>query len=86
MEQEKVRGERRDMAQFLKRAKLPLVYPLTFFEYSARTHSKDEAFASSSASSRLPVTSLQKLSHIPLPDDGQTDDGEQRKVRVWQLI
>jgi hypothetical protein len=63
------------MAQFLKGAKLPLFLYLPLSDYNVITQCIREASASSSASSKLPVISLQKLSNTLLISD-----------RLWYLL
>jgi hypothetical protein len=52
------------MAQFLNQNKLPLLLFKPLFDFSVAAKFKAETSASSSVSSRLPVISLQKASHI----------------------
>jgi hypothetical protein len=54
------------MAPFLKIANLSLFLTLPLFDCNVISQFTREASASSSASSKLPVTSLQKQSHISL--------------------
>jgi hypothetical protein len=59
--------EERDMDQFLKPAKLSLSLFKPLSDCNVFTQFKCEASASSSASSKLPVTWLEILIHVPSP-------------------